>query len=305
MNQKAFSALRGFSLLAASGALCLTAATAAAGDDDGALRMTKSVATTAADSAGGEITYRIDVTNTSTVTAKDVHVADSLRDVLDDAELIQQPKATSGVVGKSDMGITWDGDVQAGKTARITYVLAPKPNKGVYKNDATATWGDTTSGVCSSTYDPSAGNDATGNANTSCSVDVPPPAQVALPPREANANDPATQPSNDTPADSSSTNPSTDSATKPSQPQANCQQSGSGSAQQAGHQEPCVGAPHAGAGGAAAELTRVEPLAADASTGSEGVATRRAGAALAVSGSLIIASVFGLKFARRRRAGDA
>ncbi|WP_425834100.1 hypothetical protein [Streptomyces fractus] len=282
--------------LAACGLIALAGGASAASAQDGpedTVQMSKKLTQ---ETVGAEVEYhyQITLTNKSETTAQGVHVEDNLSNVLDDAEFKQQVSSTTGVVHREDSVVTWEGDIGAHETATITYVLTPKPDKGVLENQAVASWMGKTSALCSSTYDTSASSDATsetsestssGEAGTSCTVSVQAP-QTEQPPSQDVQKPPATA---ETP------------------PKACPPQAANGDAAQGGagrpvgpDGKPCVTAPHAGGGGAAQELAAAtvaeKAQAEDPSTGSMAAAA----ALLTGAAAMICRGVI----KRRRRTGD-
>ncbi|TYC14527.1 DUF11 domain-containing protein [Actinomadura syzygii] len=79
---------------------------------------------------GEHVTYRVRVTNTCDTVFRDAAFTDDLSGVLDDAQLVGSPHASTGHVTYTPPRLHWVGDLEPGATAEITYTfVARKPGK--------------------------------------------------------------------------------------------------------------------------------------------------------------------------------
>lgn len=91
----------------------------------GTLHLTKSSnpGTGSSVKPGDVVKYEVRITNNSSATIFDARVVDNLFDVLDNATLKGDIKATSGSVTLEDHELKWTGDVEAGKTVTLSYAV--------------------------------------------------------------------------------------------------------------------------------------------------------------------------------------
>ncbi|WP_433891190.1 DUF7507 domain-containing protein [Streptomyces sp. CA-111067] len=83
---------------------------------------------------GDKVTYTVTVRNTGTADYPAASFTDDLSKVLDDAAYDGDASASSGTVSYAAPVLSWNGDVPAGKTVRITYsVTVDDPDKGDLK----------------------------------------------------------------------------------------------------------------------------------------------------------------------------
>ncbi len=75
---------------------------------------------------GSTITYTITVTNTGEAALRPATFTDDLTEVLDDADLVGTPSADVGAVTFDGTVIGWQGDLEPGAVARVTYVIRTK-----------------------------------------------------------------------------------------------------------------------------------------------------------------------------------
>ncbi len=103
------------------GANCTTAAPCTTTTPVQGVSITKSVSDGVV-APGGDLTYTLTVTNMQPTPVTGVSVTDDLTGVLDDADL-GTTSATTGTVVVNEPTLTWTGDLTAGQTAVITYLV--------------------------------------------------------------------------------------------------------------------------------------------------------------------------------------
>ncbi|GAA4531600.1 DUF7927 domain-containing protein [Amycolatopsis samaneae] len=75
---------------------------------------------------GDKVTYTVDVVNTGAEAYPDATFIDDLTDVLDDAVVNQDAKATDGTVEQSGARLIWHGPLAVGQTVTVTYSVTVK-----------------------------------------------------------------------------------------------------------------------------------------------------------------------------------